>query len=147
MQFNFTDYEYTHRRKKTRREIFLEKMSELLPWEDWEKMVLPYYPKGNRGRKPQPVIRMLKMFMLKNWFDLSDLSVEEAVYDSYSMKQFLEIDFSLNDQVPDSTTLCKFRSLLKKHDIENTLFSQLKTILKENNMQIKNGLLIQTQKK
>ncbi len=142
MQMSFSDFEYTQRRKTTRRELFLNEMSTLLPWEQWASYVKPYYPTGSRGRKPQPIVRMLKMYMLKLWFDLSDRATEEAVYDSYSMKNFLEVDFSINDQVPDSTTLCKFRSLLKKHDIENELLSQLDTILKNNNLQIKNGILI-----
>ena len=142
MQMNFSDFEYTLRRKQTRRELFLNEMSSLLPWEQWASYVKPYYPKGSRGRKPQPIERMLKMYMLKLWFDLSDRATEEAVYDSYSMKNFLEIDFSAGDQVPDSTTLCKFRNLLKMHEKKDELLSQLKLILKNNKLQIKNGLLI-----
>ena len=142
MQLNFTDMEYNFRRKKTRREEFLETMQTLLPWDEWADLVRPHYPSGSRGRKPQPIQRMLKMYMLKNWFDLSDLSTEEAVYDSYSMKRFLQLDFSQNDQVPDSTTLCKFRTLLKKLELEETIHSQIKSILKANNFQIRNGILI-----
>ncbi len=141
-QMSFTDLEYMKRRKKTRREILLEEMDALLPWEEWEALVKPWYPSGSRGRKPQSIRRMLKMFMLKNWFDLSDLSTEEAVYDSYSMKQFLAIDFAENDQVPDSTTLCKFRNLLKKQELDKVILAQHKQILKENGKQIRNGILI-----
>lgn len=141
-QLNFTDLEYMQRRKKTRREILLEEMDELLPWDAWEELVKPFYPAGSRGRKPQSIKRMLKMFMLKTWFNLSDLATEEAVYDSYSMKQFLDIDFSQNDQVPDSTTLCKFRNLLKKNNLEKEILSQFRQILKGNGKQIRNGVLI-----
>ncbi len=142
MQMNFTDLEYRYRRKKTRREILLEEMDHIMPWDEWTEMVKPYYPAGRRGRKPQPIERMLKMYMLKEWFDLSDLETEEAVYDSYSMKHFLEIDFSQNDQVPDSTTLCKFRRLLKDHCFDLMIYTQMKDRLKEYNYQIRNGILI-----
>lgn len=142
-QLSFSDYEYNQRRKKTRRDYFLEEMDKLLPWDEWAELVAPHYPTGRRGRKPQSIQRMLKMYMLKDWFHLSDLSTEEAVYDSYSMKQFLKINFADNDQVPDSTTLCKFRQLLKKHCLDLIIYTQTKDILREHKLQIRDGILIQ----
>lgn len=142
-QLSFVDYEYTLRRKKTRRDTFLEKMNKLLPWEEWAEMVKPHYPTGSRGRKPESIPRMLKMYMLKYWFDLSDLGTEEAIYDSYAMKQFLGIRFTEQEQVPDATTLCKFRKLLKEHCLDLIIYTQAKDILKENKLQIRNGVLVQ----
>lgn len=141
MQVNFSDLEYENRRKKTRREIFLEKMDELMPWDKWEALVRPHYPSGSRGRRPQNINRMLRMFMLKNWYDFSDLATEEAVYDSYSMKQFMHLDFSDNEQVPDSTTLCKFRKLLARNGIDEIMLGDYKAILKENSLVFRNGTL------
>ena len=143
MQMNFSDLEYTNRRKKTRREIFLERMDTLLPWDEWEELVRPFYPSGSRGRKPQSINRMLRMFMLKSWYDLSDLATEEEIYDSYSMKQFMKIDFSDREQAPDSTTLCKFRKLLHKHGFDALILQQFKEILKKNHLQFRGGVLIQ----
>ena len=142
MQLNFSDIEYINRRKKTRKEIFLDKMDVLLPWDEWAALVKPFYPAGSRGRKPQSIERMLRMFMLKTWFDLSDLAAEEEIYDSYAAKRFMHIDFSGNDQAPDSTTLCKFRRLLAKHGLDTVILKQYKDILKKNHLQVRSGVLI-----
>lgn len=132
MQLNFTDMEYTNRRTKTRRELFLEKMDKAIPWDEWEELVKPYYPSGKRGRKPQSINRMLKMFMLRTWFGLSDRGTEEEVYDSYSMKIFMQIDFSAGDQVPDSTTLCKFRKILKTSGLDEKFTEEARRLMKTN---------------
>ena len=71
-QQNFTDLEYTNRRRTTKREVFLEKMDATLPWKDWVALVVPYYPNGKRGRRPVEIEQMLRMTMLQTWFNLSD---------------------------------------------------------------------------
>ena len=96
-QTSFTDYEYDNRSRRTRREQFLTSMDEMIPWQDWVGMIEPYYPKGTRGRKPIGVETMLRMYLMQNWFGLSDEGMEDAVYDSYAMKNFLGIDFT-NDE-------------------------------------------------
>ena len=67
-----------------------------------------------RGRPPRGVEIMLRMYLLANWFTLSDEGVEDAIYDSYAFRKFLKVDFLGGEQVPDATTLCKFRKLLKR---------------------------------
>lgn len=122
-QQNFTDMEYANRRRVTKREAFLEKMDATMPWREWAALVAPYYPEGKRGRKPQDIERMLRMTMLQTWFNLSDEGIEDAIYDSYAMKGFMGIDFSAGEQVPDATTLCKFRKLLNEHDLQKKFFA------------------------
>lgn len=96
-QQNFTDMEYTNRRRTTKREAFLEKMDAILPWQNWVALVAPYYPDGKRGRKPVEIEQMLRMTMLQVWFSLADEGVEDAIYDSYAMKSFMGIDFSAGE--------------------------------------------------
>ena len=108
-QINFADIEYGNRRRKTTREEFLEKMESVIPWGKWVEIIEPYDPDGKRGRRPQSIERMLRMYLLQNWFSLSDEGIEDAIYDSYAMKQFMGVNFGVNEQVPDATTLCKFR--------------------------------------
>lgn len=107
-QQSFTDLEYANRKKKTRREEFLEMMDEIIPWDEWVSIVVPYYPSGKRGRPTRGIETMLRMYFLQNWFNLSDEGIEDAIYDSYAFRKFMKIDF-FNEQVPDATTLCKFR--------------------------------------
>lgn len=59
---------------------------------------------------------MLRMYLMQNWFNLSDAAIEDTIYDSYAMRSFMRLDFSC-EQVPDATTLLKFRHLLEKHNI------------------------------
>ena len=77
-QETFTDIEYSYRKKKTKREKFLEIMDEIIPWEEWVGVIEPYYPKGKRGRPPMGIEKMLRMYLLQIWFNLSDPATEDA---------------------------------------------------------------------
>ena len=122
-QETFTDIEYSFRKKKTKREEFLEIMDEIIPWDEWVGVIKPYYPTGKRGRPPMGIEKMLRMFLLQIWFNLSDPATEDAIYDSYAMRKFTGIDF-MTEAVPDETTLCNFRHLLEAHGL-NKLFKEL----------------------
>ena len=119
-QIGLSDYEYSFRKKKTRREEFLDIMNEIIPWDEWVAFIAPYYPNGKRGRPPKGIEMMLRMYLLQCWFNLSDVAVEDAIYDSYVMRKFMGIDFFEQD-VPDATTLLKFRHLLERHQLMERL--------------------------
>ena len=102
-QESFSDMEYRSRKKKTKREEFLEIMDEIIPWEEWVSLVVPHYPTGKRGRPPIEIETMLRMYLLQCWFSLSDEGVEDAIYDSYAMRKFMGINFFEQD-VPDCCT-------------------------------------------
>ena len=115
-QMTFSDYEYSLRKRKTKREEFLDIMNEIIPWEEWVEFVRPYYPNGKRGRLTKGIEKMLRMYLLQIWFNLSDEGVEDAIYDSYAFRKFMNIDF-MEEQVPDATTLLKFRHLLEENHL------------------------------
>ena len=98
--------------KKTRRAMFLEEMEQVVPWHELCALIEPMYPKAGNGRRPVGLERMLRIYFLQQWFNLSDPAVEEALDDSPVMRQFAGIDLG-NEPVPDETTVCKFRHLLK----------------------------------
>ena len=100
--------------KKTRRAVFLEEMEQVVPWAELRALIEPYYPKAGNGRQPVGVERMLRIYFLQQWFNLSDPAVEEALYDSAVMRSFVGIDLG-REPVPDETTVCKFRHLLEEH--------------------------------
>lgn len=139
MQLNFSDLEYENRRRSARREEFLKKMNEILPWDKWCDLLTEAYPDGKKGRKPHPLLHMLKMYLIREWFSLSDTAAEEAIYDSYAMKSFLGLDFSSNEQVPDATTLCKFRGLLKKTGTDKIIAEDIKEASASAGLRIKPG--------
>ena len=141
-QQNFTDIEYTNRRRTTKREAFLEKMDATLPWNAWVSLVVPHYPDGKRGRKPVEIEQMLRMTMLQTWFNLSDEGIEDAIYDSYAMKTFMGIDFSAGEQVPDATTLCKFRKLLNDYGLQKKFFDQVQELLAQEGKLVSGGTIV-----
>ena len=130
-QQTFSDLEYARRREKTRREQFLDAMNDMIPWEEWLGWIRPYYYKGRRGRKPKDPEAMLRMYMLRCWFSLSDTGTEEAVSDSYAMRSFLGINF-LEEQTPDATTLRRFRHLLEKNGSDLRIEEDMERLLSAN---------------
>ena len=139
MQQTFSDMEYGKRYRKTRKDDFLEAMQEIIPWEEWIALVVPYYyPEWQRGRKPLGIEVMLRMYLLQCWFNLSDEGVEDAIYDSYAMRKFMGINF-LNDKVPDATTLLHFRHLMEEHGLGAAMFAAIKRVLDANGLLMHGG--------
>ena len=93
-QMTFSDFEYSNRKKKTKREEFLDVMEDIIPWDEWVEFVRPYYPNGRRGRPTKGIEKMLRMYLLQVWFNLSDEGIEDAIYDSYAFRKFMGIEVS-----------------------------------------------------
>ena len=140
-QGTLTDIEYSGRKKKTRREEFLEIMDEIIPWDEWVSVIEPYYPKGKRGRPPMGIEKMLRMYLLQTWFNLSDPATEDAVYDSYTMRKFTGIDF-MKESVPDETTLCKFRHLLEVNGLNKLFFEAINRVMVQSGHMMKGGTIV-----
>ena len=102
--------------KKTRRTLFLEEMEQVVPWSELCGLIEPVYAKAGSGRPPVGAERMLRIYFLQPWFNLSDPGVEEALYDWAGMRQFVGIDLG-REAVPDETTVCKFRHRLERHGL------------------------------
>jgi len=141
-QPSFADIEYANRKRITKRDEFLAIMEEVIPWEEWVSIILPYYPTGKRGRPTRGAETMLRMYLLANWFNLSDEGVEDAVYDSYAFRHFMKIDFSNEEQVPDATTLCKFRKLLDENGVTKLLFGTIKRFLDSHGKLMHGGTIV-----
>ena len=141
-QISFTDMEYANRKRQTKRDEFLAIMEEVIVWEEWTALVLPYYPSGKRGRPTRGAQTMLRMYLLQNWFNLSDEGVEDAIYDSYAFRKFMKVDFTGNEQVPDATTLCKFRKLLDENGITKAFFESIKGFLEKHGKLMRGGTIV-----
>ncbi len=129
-QPNFSDIEYSNRKKTTKKERFLDYMNENIDWDFWSGQVRPYYYKGKRGRKPKNIELMLRMYLLKEWFGLSYADLEDSIYDSYAMRKFMQIDF-LTEQVPGISTLRRFNKLLETKGISERLLADTNSKIKE----------------
>jgi IS5 family transposase len=114
----------------------------VVPWAKLCALVVPVYPKGDgAGRPTVGLERMLRIYFLQQWFNLSDPAVEEALYDSASMRQFVGIDFG-REVAPDETTVCKFRHLLEKHRLGKAIFAEVNAHLKSQGMRLSTGTIV-----
>src|ERR1017187_4697583 len=127
--------------KKTRRALFLDEMEQVVPWSKLCGLIEPYYPKAGNGRQPVGVERMLRIYFLQQWFNLSDPAVEEALYDSAGRRQFVGIDLG-NEPVPDETTGCKFRHLREQQDLGTGIFARVNEHLQGQGMRISTGTTV-----
>src|SRR5438874_3370585 len=127
--------------RKTRRAIFLEEMEQVVPWRKLCALVEPHYPKPGNGRPPVGVERMLRIYFLQQWFNLSDPAVEEALYDSLAMRRFVDIDLG-REPVPDETTVCRFRHLLETHDLGQQLFDEVQRHLAAKGLKVAAGTIV-----
>jgi IS5 family transposase len=127
--------------KKTRRAQFLEEMEQVVPWGRLCALIEPVYPKEGNGRRPVGVERMLRIYFLQQWFNLSDPAVEEALYDSAVMRQFAGIDLG-REPVPDETTVCKFRHLLEQHELGGEILGAVNRYLQERGVRITSGTIV-----
>lgn len=120
-QMSFTDYEYSLRKRKTKREEFLECMDEIMPWDEIVAIIEPYYY-NKVGRKARDIETMFRMFLLQRWYSLSEEAVEDSIYDSYAMRKFMHLNF-VEDSVPDGIINNPSRlsdedyEIMKKHPV------------------------------
>jgi IS5 family transposase len=141
-QVSFAQAEYDKKKKRTRREIFLEKMEQVVPWARLVEVIEPHYPKsGKRGRPPIGVERMLRMYFVQQWYGLADEAVEDAIYDSQALRNFMEIDLS-RQSVPDATTLMGFRHLLEANDLTQAMLVEVNAMLIERGLLMSKGTLV-----
>ena len=140
-QPGFTEIEYGLRKKVTKREEFLNIMDGVIPWEEWVEFVRPFYPSGKHGKPPQGIEKMLRMYLLQCWLNLSDEGIEDAIYDSYAFRSFMKINF-FDEQVPDATTLLKFRNLLEKNKIPQQFFQAINRDLESGDCMTRGGAIV-----
>ena len=123
-QGSFSQAEYAGKKKQTRRDKFLAEMEQVVPWSRLVERLRPLYPKGERGRPPIGLERMLRIYFLQQWYTLADEALEDALYDSQALRGFVGIELN-RDPVPDATTLLKFRHWLEQHDLTRLLFEEV----------------------
>ena len=141
-QTSFASLEYAGKKRQTRREKFLGEMQQVVPWSALIARIEPHYPRSGRvGRPPIGVPRMLRMYFLQQWYSLSDEGLEDAIYDSQAMRDFVGIDLA-REQVPDATTLLKFRRLLEHKQLTQAIFEQVNAHLGQRGLLMREGTLV-----
>jgi IS5 family transposase len=140
-QMSFASSGFERFARPTKRATFLAEMNAIVPWNRLCSLVEPHYPKGDLGRPPIPLERMLRIYFLQQWFNLSDPGVEEALYDTLSMRSFAGVDLG-EAPVPDETTICKFRHLLEEHKLGPAILREVNQFLASRKVKITTGTIV-----
>ncbi|HJX69375.1 MAG TPA: IS5 family transposase [Dehalococcoidia bacterium] len=141
MTVSFASLAYENKKKKTRREKFLEEMDEVIPWDELLQIIKQYYPRAGNGRQPMPLERMMRIYFMQQWYGLSDPAMEDALYDIESIRRFAGIDLGV-DVIPDETTILHFRHLLEKHQLTQKIFEKAQQYLTEKGLLLREGTIV-----
>ena len=141
LQGSFSQAEYAGKKKQTRRDKFLAEMEQVVPWPRLVERLRPLYPKGERGRPPIGLERMLRIHFLQQWYGLADGAMEDALYDSQALRGFAGIDLTVA-AVPDATTILNFRHWLESHELSQALFAEVSAMLEERGLLMRQGTIV-----
>ena len=139
-QPTFADLEYQGKKRKTRRELFLERMEGLIPWQLLEDRIRPCYPKAGRGRQPYPLSVMLRVHCVQLFYKLSDPGMEDLLYESDPVRRF--VGLKLSGPLPDETTILNFRHLLEKHKLGQGLLAEINAHLESQGLKLREGTIV-----
>lgn len=139
-QLTFAEAEYASKKKKTRREVFLEKMDKLIPWKKLERKLAKHYPKGQAGRPPYPLSTMLRVHAMQLFYNLSDPAMEDSLYEIESMRLFAGL--RLSENLPDETTILNFRHFLEKHGLGKVIFDTINQHLAAQGLLLREGSIV-----
>ncbi len=140
-QRTFAGLAWSQKGKVTRREQFLAEMDRVIPWKQLLAVIEPYYPKAGKGRQPLGLEKMLRIYFLQQWCNLSDPQAEDAIYDSESMRRVAGVELS-EDVVPDETTILRFRHLLEAHHLTEALFAAVRDRLSTKRLLLQSGPIV-----
>ncbi len=139
-QPTFSDLEYQGKKRKTRRELFLERVDGLIPWQKLEGRIQPFYPKAGRGRHPYPLPVMLRVHCVQLFYNLSDPGMEDLLYESDPVRRF--VGLKLTGPLPDETTILNFRHLLEKHHLGQGLLEEINAHLESQGLKLREGTIV-----
>ena len=140
-QRSFASLAWDAKGKVTRRERFLGEMEAVIPWSRLIALIEPHYPKAGQGRQPLGLEKMLRIYFLQQWFNLSDPQAEDAIYDSESMRRFARVELG-DEVVPDETSILRFRHLLEQHALSQAIFEEIQGLLEERRLLLRSGTIV-----
>ena len=127
---------------QTRCSWFRSDMDRVVPWVKLAAIIESYYPTPtDPGWRPVGLELILRIYLLQHWLNLSDPAVEEALYDSNAVRDFVGIDLG-RKPAPDETTVCKFQHIIEKDDQGAELFRTMGQYLEENGLKVSRGAIV-----
>ena len=140
-QISFATLAESVKKRKTKRERFLDEMETVVPWAALVALIEPHYPKAGKGRRPRGLETMLRIYFMQQWFNLSDPGMEDALYDVPCMRAFGRLDL-FDESMPDETTILKFRRLLEQHQLTAAIMNAINDTLEQQGLLLKGGTMV-----
>ena len=126
--------------KKTRKQVFLEQMDQVVPWAALVELIAPYYPEGRTGRPPFSLATMLRIHFMQQWFSLSDPGMEEAFFDTPLYREFAQLEEFA--RLPDESTILRFRHRLEKNKLAEQILLTVNELLTQRGLLLKVGTAV-----
>ncbi len=139
-QPTFVRAEFEQRKRKTRRELFLERIEGLVPRPELEARIEPYYPRAGRGQWPYPLATMLRIHLVQLCYNQSDPAMEDPLYEAESVRRFCGL--TLTEPISDETTILNFRHLLEGHELGTALFETINAHLANQGLWLREGTIV-----
>ena len=133
--------EHEGKKKQTKREMFLNEMERVIPWDALQNVIEPHYPKVGKGRLPHEMKVMLRIYFMQQWYGLSDPGMEEALYETASMRWFAGIEM-WHEVLPDESAILRFRHLLERHRLTEQLLNVVNAYLLEKKLLLRTGTIV-----
>jgi IS5 family transposase len=129
--------------KKTRKEVFLDEMNQVVPWAELVTLIQPHARGAHQalgGRPPFPIETMLRIHCLQLWWNLSDPAMEEELHERPLYRRFAGLEGAA--RVPDESTILRFRHLLEKHQLASQLLATINAGLARQGLMLKTGTVV-----
>ena len=126
--------------RRTRKQEFLSQMERVVPWAVLVDLIAPYYPEGKNGRPPFALQTMLRIHFMQQWFTLSDLAMEEALFDVPLYREFAQLD--VRGRMPDESTILRFRHRLERHKLAEQILASVNDLLSAKGLLLKAGTAV-----
>ena len=139
-QPTFADLEYQHKKRQTRREVFLKRIDSLIPWQRLEERIRPHYFNAERGRRPYPLSVMLRVHIVQLCYNVSDPGMEDLLYEAESVRRFAGL--RLSEPIPDESTILHFRHLLEERHLGQGLFAEINEHLAAQGLRLREGTIV-----
>lgn len=142
-QMSLVESGFERKTKRTRKREFLDEMNLVVPWAELVSLITPHAPTpGAKGaRPPFAVETMLRIHFVLQWFNLSDPAMEKALYDTPMFREFLGLDAG-EDNLPDESTILRFRHLLEAHNLSLQILATVNATLAAKGLLLKSGTVV-----
>lgn len=127
-------------KRRTRKAVFLDEMNLVVPWTELLALITPHAPRAKTGRPPFELETMLRIHFVQQWFGLSDLAMEEALFETTLYREF--VGLTSVERIPDRVSILRFRHLLEEHQLAEQILATVNATLSGKGLMLREGTVV-----